>query len=79
MKIRLAMATVRPVHSFEKDGVQILRFGQIPGGVFDIEERFILNESINMGNEFVKIVTPEAVSFGLFHAITFTRDIELPR
>ena len=79
MKIRLAMATVRPVHSFEKEGVRMLRFGQINGGVFEIEERLVLNETIKMKDDFVKIVTAEAVSFGLFHSITFTREIELPR
>jgi len=80
-KLRLAMATVKFITKLEpEDGYCKLRFGQIGGGgAFDVDERDIINlEDINLDNEFIRIVTPERVSNGLFHSITFTREVGLP-
>lgn len=81
-KIRLAVANVRPVHTWvDKDNCTWYRFGEIGNArVFEIRQRNILNyEEIDMMQDFFRIVTAERVSFGLFSGITCTRQIELPK
>lgn len=79
MKIRLAMATVQFLC---KINTTTFRFGGIGSErhTFELDEKLILNlEDIDFTQKFIKIITPEKVSFGLFHSITFTREIELPK
>lgn len=78
MKIRLAMATVRPVSMVDND--KVFRFASLPGrNIFDVPRSLLLNaDEIDMNSEIVKIVTPEDFGVRSFSCITFTRDIELP-